>query len=244
MTEASFPQRIRAASLQGPPARRPGPWRLALSLALSLVLSLSAILILTLATGAPPTLAATGDGSSKAGSGTGSGSGTVDDLKQLNPMEALGGILGAMSGKQNRAPVDREKLRALLPEAAGGERRTRFKSGVNELMGFSSPYVEADYGKDQRRITIKLTDMGSLGAMTASMGQISEEETDTRTERNWREGGDYYQQTTNSQSKLVKYGITFGSGIVLETDARGFTPEEVLAIVKSIGPEKIQALTN
>lgn len=160
-------------------------------------------------------------------------------------MEALGELLGAMSASSNqkRPPIDREKLRARLPDSVAGERRTRIKSGVNEVPGFSGAYAEADYGSDDRKMTIKLTDMGAIGAMSVSFGQTSEEETDTRVERTWREEGRYLQLKADREDRTVDYSIHFGSGVVLEVDARGFTTDEVKAAVAEIDPKAIEALT-
>ena len=98
---------------------------------------------------------------------------TSADGKGVSPMEALGELLSAMSGKQNqsRPPIDREKLRERMPDSVAGERRTRIKSGVNEMLGFSGAYAEADYGSGDRKMTVKLTDMGAIGAMSVSVGE-------------------------------------------------------------------------
>ena len=167
---------------------------------------------------------------------------------ESSPLEALGELLGAIQGKQNanRAPVDREQIRALLPDAVAGERRTRIKSGVNEIPGISGvsgAYAEADYGSSDRKMSVKLSDMGSIGAMAASFGQISEEESDTRIEKNWREDGNYYQQTADTGRRTVDYTINFGSGLVLEIHAQGFSLDEVKGAVEAIGPRRIMALT-
>lgn len=166
------------------------------------------------------------------------------DGRNVSPMEALGELLGAMSGKpgQNRAPIDREKLRERMPDSVAGERRTRIKSGVNEMLGFSGAYAEADYGSGDRKMTVKLTDMGAIGAMSVSVGQISDEETDSRIERAWREEGRYLQLKADSQAKTVDYSVHFASGVVLEIDARGFTVDEVKAAVTAIDPKRIEAL--
>lgn len=203
-----------------------------LSLLLSLALSLALFLALSLAA---PSLHAE-DGSKGSG---------ADPAQQPSPMEALGALLGAIQGgqDQNRAPVDREQIRALLPDSAAGERRTRIKSGVNQIPGFSGGYAEADYGSGARKMTVKISDMGSIGAMAASFGQISEEETDTRVERNWREDGNYHQQKADTGRKTVDYTINFGSGLVLEVDARGFSLDEVKGAVDGIGVGRIMALT-
>lgn len=160
-------------------------------------------------------------------------------------MEALGALLGAMSGSPTakRPPIEREALRALLPDTAAGERRTRIKSGVNALAGFSSAYAEADYGSGDRLLRVKLSDMGALGAMSVSFGQISEEETDSGSEKIWREGGRYLKLKSDREARTVDYSIHFASGVVLEIDARDLTVDEVQAAVAEIDPKRIEALT-
>ena len=192
---------------------------------------------------ATPALAATSNATAADASRTDAT--TSSDGKGVSPMEALGELLGAMSGKQNqgRPPIDREKLRERMPDSVAGERRTRIKSGVNEMLGFSGAYAEADYGSGDRKMTVKLTDMGAIGAMSVSVGQISDEETDHRVERSWREEGRYLQLTADRESKTVDYSIHFASGVVLEIDARGFTVDEVKAAVATVDPKRIEALT-
>lgn len=196
----------------------------------------------------PATVAAAGTGTTaEAAAGSGASGETADaaDGRATSPMEALGELLGAMSGnsKQKRPPIDREKLRERMPDSVAGERRTRIKSGVNEVPGFSGAYTEADYGSGDRKMTVKLTDMGALGALSASFGQISEEESDMRYERNWREEGRYLQLKSDKQARTVDYSIHFASGVVLEVDARGFTMDEVKAAVAAVDPKKIEGLT-
>ena len=181
-----------------------------------------------------------------AASGDGASASTAPaDNPASSPMEALGELLGAMQGRQNpdRVPVDREQLRALLPDTLAGERRTRIKSGVNEIPGFSGGYAEADYGSGDRKLTVKLSDMGSIGAMAASFGQISEEETDNRLEKHWRADGNFHQKEADRERRSAEYTINFSSGLVLEVDGRGFTLEEVEAAIATIGPARIMALT-
>ena len=215
------------------------------------VVTVSAVVTVMIA--APATAATTAAAGTKgdAATGTGASGETADaaDGKATSPMEALGELLGAMAGnsKQKRPPIDREKLRERMPDSVAGERRTRIKSGVNEVPGvggaFGGTYTEADYGSGDRKMTVKLTDMGAIGAMSVSFGQISEEETDTRYERTWREEGRYLQLKSDNQARTVDYSIHFASGVVLEVDARGFTMDEVKAAVAAIDPKKIEALT-
>lgn len=125
-------------------------------------------------------LLAAGCGSDDAASGTASAREPRAAEKAASGLNAMKGLGDAMSKMKEQAkrqqtfktePVDFRTLRALLPETvAGGLERTSVEGQKGGAMGMAVSSAEAAYeGSDGRRLTIKITDLGSVSGF-AMMG--------------------------------------------------------------------------
>jgi hypothetical protein len=103
-------------------------------------------------------------------------------------MKKMGEALGAATGKKV-TPVDFRELKALLPEALPGMKRTRAEGERAAAMGINISKAEGEYQKEGSSVHINLMDMGTLSGMAAmatvgwAMAEI-DKETETGYEKN------------------------------------------------------------
>lgn len=149
------------------------------------------------------------------------------DMKQF--MEAMAAAMGGgqtnASGEAAPAatPTDFRKLKEFLPAELPGMTRTSATGERTAAMGMNVSNAEAVYeGDPTGRITLKITDMGSMGGFLAmaqagmAMGEY-DRETETGYERTLTWKGHKASESYDNKGRYGKFTAMIGS-IVIDVD--------------------------
>ena len=138
-----------------------------------------------------------------------------------------------------------DQLSALLPATLNGMARTGISSGGAAVAGLGGSNAEAHYGAGDQKITLKLTDMGAMGAMAALGGALnvqSSEQDGTRTEKTSTVNGQITTEKYDTASKQGRYSTIIANRVNVEAEGNAPSLDVLKAAVASISAGSIQAL--
>ena len=148
------------------------------------------------------------------------------------------------------AVVDFRALKALLPEALDGFRRTKASGEKQTVMGMTAATAEASYeAGDGETITIKLSDnagMGGIMAFTQAAWTASEmdRETDTGFERTATYKGHKTHEEYDSSDRRGKIDAIVGGRFNVEVEGSQVAWEALQAALDKLDLDKLAALQN
>ena len=161
-------------------------------------------------------------------------------------MKAMGAL---MSGGTNAAAVvDFRELKALLPAALDGMKRTNASGEKSGAMGMTVAFAEGTYEADAGgNITIKLSDNGGMGGLMAfaQAGWAASEidrESDTGFERTTMYGQDKAHEEYDNSSKSGKVEIMVGGRFMVEVNGSDVAWEAIQAAAKKVDTAKLATL--
>ena len=162
----------------------------------------------------------------------------MDDM-----MKAMGAL---MSGGTNAAAVvDFRDLKALLPAALDGMKRTNASGEKSGAMGMTVSFAEGTYEAESGgNITIKITDNGGLGGFMAfaQAGWAAQEidrETDTGFEKTTNYGQYKAHEEYDSSGKSGKVEILVAGRFMVEVNGSDVAWEAIQAAVKKVDLAKL-----
>jgi len=178
------------------------------------------------------------------------GSATVD-LGKLNAaasqMEADARQAASNTASASTAPVDPEKLEALLPNSVAGAPRTDISAttaGAGALYGSN---VEATYERGDAHITLTVTDLAAARGLAALAGAInvqSSHQTATGYEKVSTVGGRMITEKYDNQAKSGEYSVTVASRFNVAAEGHGVTIDDLKGAVAAIPPDRLEALAH
>jgi hypothetical protein len=161
-------------------------------------------------------------------------------------MKAMGAL---MSGGTNAAVVvDFRELKALLPAALDGMKRTNASGEKSGAMGMTVAFAEGTYAADAGgNITIKISDNGGLGGFMAfaQAGWAASEidrESDTGFERTTTYGQNKAHEEYDNSGKSGKVEILVASRFMIEVNGNNVAWDAIQAAAKKVDAAKLATL--
>ena len=157
-------------------------------------------------------------------------------------------MLGGQNAGQRVEPVNFRELKALLPEALPGFKRTDAKGEKAGAMGVVVSQASADYnGEGGARVDIKLVDIGSIaGPLALGMAGWASVEIDRETETGYEKstvlGGNKAFEKYDSRSKRGEVKILVGNRFIVEVRGRNVSVDDIKAAAGKLDLAKLAAL--
>ena len=161
-------------------------------------------------------------------------------------MKKMGEAFGAAAGKKV-TPVDFRELKALLPEALPGMKRTRAEGERAAAMGVNLSKAEGEYEKEGSSVHISLMDMGTLSGMAAmatvgwAMAEI-DKETETGYEKTSTYQGYKSHEEYNRNSKDGEVTVLVADRFVVEVRGNNLPMESIMAALGAIDLNKLASM--
>lgn len=136
---------------------------------------------------------------------------------------AAGEMLGnVLAGGRKVDPVDFQKLKSLLPETVAGLGRNSVGGEKTAMGPVSISHAEGSYGDGERRIRLKLTDMGGAGLAMSGLAAWSMIEMDKETqdgrERTGKLDGRPYHERYNQRSQSGEFDLVVAQRFLIEAE--------------------------
>jgi hypothetical protein len=143
-------------------------------------------------------------------------------------------------------PVSGTALQALLPASLGGLARTEVSSNSAAVAGVAGSEADATYtsGAD-KRISLKVTDMGSMAALATLGGAVQvnkQTQTATGYEKVTTVNGQITDESYDNSAKSGKYSVMVASRFMVEADGDGVGMDDLKGAVGSINASALQGL--
>lgn len=174
---------------------------------------------------------------------------TADEPSPANMEDMMKAMGALMSGGTNAAAVvDFRELKALLPAALDGMKRTNASGEKSGAMGMTVAFAEGTYKADAGgSITIKISDNGGMGglmAFTQASWAASEidRESDTGFERTTTYGENKAHEEYDNNSKSGTVEILVGGRFVIEVSGNDVAWEAIQAAAKKVDTAKLATL--
>jgi hypothetical protein len=157
-------------------------------------------------------------------------------------------MLAGQNGAQRVEPVNFRELKALLPEALLGYKRTEAKGEKAGAMGVVVSQASADYdGEGGARIDIKLVDVGNLaGPLALGMAGWASVEIDRETETGYEKstvlGGNKAFEKYDTKSKRGEVKVLVGNRFIVEVRGRNVSIDDLKAAAGKLDLGKLATL--
>jgi hypothetical protein len=171
--------------------------------------------------------------------------GKLDD-----PAQAMGQVLGAMSGAGAGATVEAlsaDALKAFVPESLAGLPRQSISAERNGAMGIQVAHARARYGEGSNDVKLEITDTGGAAGFMALAGWAaieSSSEEGSRTERVGREGGRMIKEVWDSTSKSGEYTVVVANRFIVEVQGTAGSIADLKAAATSVDLARLESLKN
>ncbi len=170
-------------------------------------------------------------------------SGNAQEMQQA--MQALGALMNA--GATNSTAVHQSQLKALLPGEFEGMKRSRSEAGKNAAFGMNVVYAEASYKGEGADITIKISDISSMGAFM-KMAQFAwtqaemESESDDGFERTTKIDGHPAQERFRNSGKQGEIQVMVDGRFMVEVEGNGLEIASYHNLLKAVDLGKLAGL--
>lgn len=152
---------------------------------------------------------------------------------------------GATAGIGKSEPVDFRELKALLPESLPGMKRTDAKGEKVAVGGFGGSFAEGDYRDEKEgNISIKISDMGGIGAMAAAAWTLVEidSEQDNRYEKTTKIAGFKARESYDKSAKSGELDVAVPDSIIIEVRGNGVGMDAIKQAVGKLDLAKLAAM--
>lgn len=160
-------------------------------------------------------------------------------------MKALGMLMGG--GNTNNTAVHHKQLKELLPAEFEGMKRTSSEAGKNAAFGINVVYAEAVYEKEGADITVKISDISSMGQFM-KMAQFAwtqtevEKESDRGYERTTTVAGHPAQEKFTHEGKRGELQVMVDSRFMVEASGNGIEMTSLQGLLTAIDLNKLAGL--
>ncbi|MFZ6655455.1 Yip1 family protein [Undibacterium sp. TJN19] len=159
--------------------------------------------------------------------------------------DALGTVMGA--GGQAEV-VDKDKLKALFPEALGNLKRNSIEGEKTAMGEFKISKAEAKYsGDNNQQISLTVTDTGGskmFGAMFAWGIMEQDKETDTGYEKMGKVNGRPTFEKFQKDGPSGEYSLLVAGRFIIETRGQNIDMAAIKAASAALGYDKLEAMKN
>jgi len=159
-------------------------------------------------------------------------------------MKALGSLFG---GGSTNAAIHFRQLKELLPVEYNGMKRSNTEAGKNAAFGMNIAYAQAEYVKDESQISIKISDISSMGSFIR-MAQFAwtqnevEKESDDGYERTGKVDGHPSQERYEYSGKSGKLDVLVADRFTIEASGQGVEMDEIKGLLKAIDLNRLATL--
>jgi len=167
---------------------------------------------------------------------TPSGSVSIDTAKleeAAKKMEEAGPVIAA------------QDLKALLPPALGDLKRESVEAQGGQAMGIAGSSASAVYAGADRRIELRIADMGSFGALAAQaawMNMTVDRETNEGIEKVYKQGGRTVREEARKDGSHAETSVILESGVMVEATGDRVDLPTLKRALESIDLAKLDAL--
>lgn len=158
--------------------------------------------------------------------------------------KAMGDILGAM-GSAGGAPLPAAELKALLPEALGDLKREAIESQGGQAMGLAGSSASAVYVAGERRVELKITDLGGMAGMAAIAGWANvtaDKETPEKIEKTYKDGKRTIKEEARKDGSRSDLTVLLANGVVVEAEGRQVDLPALKGIVQGVGLDRLETM--
>jgi hypothetical protein len=152
--------------------------------------------------------------------------------------KAAGDLMAAALGGPAGKPIAPDALKAFVPDNLAGMSRTSIEARSDAAMGMNISSVNAQYSKDQKRIEVKVQDLGAMPALTMAMGAWAQStvnrETQTEVERVFQKDGISYKEEFQKDGSRAELDVMLGNGVMLEINGRDVGIDTLRAVLGAL----------
>jgi Yip1 domain len=141
--------------------------------------------------------------------------------------------------------IDPDKLKSFLPDNVGGAPRTEIQAVSAGGAGVAD--AEATYSNNDVHVTVKVTDLGVAGGVTAfatALNVQSDKQTATGYERVTTINGRLTKESYDNQAKSGDYSVIVANRFSIEAQGSGVPIDTLKAAVNAVGPDRLQGLAH
>ena len=173
------------------------------------------------------------------------GQGEVDLAKLEAASKAIEAASKQMESGEGPAPTDPDILKAYLPASLGGFNRTEVSSSTGGMGGIQGSGSEGRYEKGEARLTLRVVDLGSAGALAAMAGAFnvkSSKETASGYEKIGKVDGRLTQESYDKSSRHGEYSVLVADRFMIQAEGDGVGVDELKSAVNAVGVSRLEGL--
>lgn len=161
--------------------------------------------------------------------------------------KAMSDMMGAMTGSAgvNAAPVAAADLKALLPDSLAGLKRESVEAVGNQAMGMNGTSAKAGYVDGDKRLNVSITDLGSMGGLTALAGWANttvDRETATEIEKVFKQGGRTVREKWHKDGSRSEISVITEGGVIVEAQGDRLDMAALRAAVQTLDLGRVESL--
>lgn len=168
-----------------------------------------------------------------------------------SPLAAVGGLVsamgGALGGSHRVQPVDFHSLRALLPPALPGMKRTDATGQSQGALGVKTSSAKGDYVGDAGTVHIEITDLsGVSGLLDVANGlvQDSASESDTGYERPVTVGGRAMHEKYDTRARSGELSVMIAKRFQVAVSGDGVDMQTLVEIMGGLDLAQLESMQN
>lgn len=173
------------------------------------------------------------------------GQGEVDLAKLQAASKAIEAASKQMESGEGPAPTDPDVLKTYLPASLGGFNRTEVSSSTGGMGGIQGSGSEGRYEKGDARLTLRVVDLGSAGALAAMAGAFnvkSSKETASGYEKIGKVDGRLTQESYDKSSRHGEYSVLVADRFMIQAEGDGVGVDELKSAVNAVGVARLEGL--
>ncbi|WP_181404509.1 Yip1 family protein [Asticcacaulis tiandongensis] len=136
-----------------------------------------------------------------------------------------------------------DQLEALLPANFNGVAASNARTSSGGAGGYMTSLAEAEYTLNDGHVTLKLTDIGAMGAVAGMVQMESSEKDENGYRKVSAQNGRMITESYDNPSQSGSYAVLIGSRVLIEADGSGVPMDTLKKAVNSVDASKVEALT-
>ena len=170
-----------------------------------------------------------------------------DPNARANALGQMIGVAVGSGGKVESLPPD--QIKPFVPDSLQGLKRTQLSVDRGGALGVQVSKATATYADDgQRRLTLEITDTGSLkglvGFASGWAGVEQDTETDSGYDKTYKIGGQLVHEKWDRRGNTGEYGVIVGDRFSVDVTGSAASIDDLKAAVASVNLSGLEALKN
>jgi hypothetical protein len=148
---------------------------------------------------------------------------------------------GMLAGGQ---VIAAQSLKEALPDNLSGLPRTSMEIQDGAALGLPTSQARAEYGTDDKRVRLEITDLGGWGPMAGlAIGMAQgEKEDQTSAEKTWKEGARTLHERYEKDGSHAEFKIILSNGLVVSVEGDHITIRDLRSIASRVDLNRLEAL--